>query len=224
MSVKSVKQSKKPRLRDMIALEKSRMLPLNFAFSYIIIPLYVTFAIVMFLVIGALTGAKETTAFLVCLVILAIATAAFIAMFPLVRKKAIQSELKRYNIKRLLRKRDNMESRIEWDFSEKELSLQFNHHGMVLDGDLHYYNHLAKLVYTGNDYHRVGIFICFSVSEDNNILLPLSAEALKMLQDFEVKLDNQPVLDYILEHPEQAFADIYDKGKVNLPQDEGNKE
>ena len=216
----SVKQSKKPRLRDMIALEKERMLPLNFAFSYIVIPLYVVFALVMFLTIGSLTGTSNATAFLVCLVILAVVTGAFIGMFPLVRKKAIEAELKRYNIKRLLRRRDALDSQTEWDFSEKELSLCFNRYGMVLDGDLYYYNHLTKLVYTGNDYRRVGVFICFSVSEKNNILLPLSEKSLKMLDDFGVTLDNQPVLDYILAHPEKAFADIYKTGKVSLPPEE----
>ena len=211
----AVKQPKKRSLREMAATDKAQMLPLNFAFTYIVIPAYVVVAAVMLMIIGSLGSASQMTVFLVCIGILAVLTIAFLCMFPLVKKKAIDAELKRYDLEHCRREAEKMASRAEWDFSEEELSVRFNRYGMVLDGELHYYNHLDKLVYTGNDYHRVGIYICFSKSSDKNILMPLNAKVLKMLSDCGVKLDNQPVLDYIFDHPREAFTEIYQSGRIS---------
>ena len=211
----AVKQVKKRNLREMAAQDKARMLPLNFAFTYFMIPAYVILAIILFLLIGSLLQTSQTVPLFVCMAILAVLTVGFLCMFPLVRKKAVDAELKRYDLRKCRRESEQMESRAEWDFSDKELSVRFNRYGMVLDGELYYYNHLDKLVYTGNDYHRVGIYLCFSKSEDKNILMPLNAKALKMLSDCEVTLDNQVVLDDIFAHPREAFTEIYKTGKVD---------
>ena len=207
---------KKPRLRDMIALDRAQMLPLNFTFSYILTPLYVAVALIMLIVCGSLLNAGYGVGSLICLGILGMLTAAFLFLIRCVRKSAICSEMRRYDITRCLKKRDGMESHTVWDFSENELSVSFNRYGMATNGTLFYYNHLHKLVMTSNDSKRVVICICFADREDRAVILPLSPKTLKMLDDFQIELDTQAVLDHILAHPEDAFAEIYDKGKITL--------
>lgn len=206
-------QKKNTRLRDMIRYEKSQMLPLNFAMSYIITPIYVILAVLLLANFGQLMEAGGENALpmgLTCLGVLAVLTAALLCLVPFVRKRAIRTELRRY---RLDRKRLPA-SQEEWDFSNKEISLAFNRYGMKVDGELYYYNHLRKLVITGNECQRVVIQFVFIVSEEQCILLPLNPQTLKMLEDFQVTLDNQETLDYILAEPEKAFAQIYAKGEV----------
>ena len=159
--MKSIETSdrKKPRLREMAALDKSRMLPLNYAFSYVLTPIYIVSALLLLIGIGAATGDGKVTAGLAGVILLAILTAVFLAGFPIVRKRAIRSERERYCFDT-----EAVGSRTEWDFSQEELSVRFNRYGMVADGKLHYYNHLKKFVYTTNEFKRVGIYLGFSDS------------------------------------------------------------
>lgn len=209
-------KSQKPRLRDMVAADKKNMLPLNFAASYIGKPVYVVLAAILLILFGAFVDAGSFGGSVICLLLLALMTVALIYMKPFVRKRAVRAELERYDLKHMLEKRDRMASHKVWDFSTEELRVYFNRYGMGVGDERRYYNHMDKRVMTGNDYQRVGIFICFSDSEGQSILLPLNARVLKMLDDFQVTLDNQAALDYIFAHPEEAFTEIYSKGHVAL--------
>ena len=207
--MKEAESAKKAGLREMIAEDKERMLPLNFAYAYILKPAYVVLAFGSFLLFSGLLNAGNVPLGLVCLGLMGLLICLLLAAGPYVRKKAIQSELKRYQLDR-----SDISSQDEWEFSENELSVRFNRYGMKLNGVLFYYNHMTKLVMTSNDHQRVVIFLYFAYTDDEGIALPLTPEALKMLSDFEVRLDNQPTLDQILEDPEGAFVKIYRHGKL----------
>ncbi len=206
---------KKGSLREMIALDKARMLPLNFRMNYLFKPMYVFLALVLLVVTGNLLNQDQIAAGAVCLALLALLTVLLLLMIPFVRKKAVQAEMKRYQIKRIRKDSSLPDTADEWDFSDKELSVKFNRYGMVAGGRLYYYNHLKKAVLTDNSYRRVNIMLVFVDGEEQCTVLPLSAKALRMLEDYQVKLDNQETLDYILDHPEEAFTRIYRTGEVS---------
>ena len=76
------------------------MLPLNFTVSYILTPIY---AVVCFLLVGAfavlmeMDDEKYLVHGLLCLGTFVLISIIFLATVPLVRKKAIEIELERYN-------------------------------------------------------------------------------------------------------------------------------
>ena len=207
---------KKGSLREMIALDKARMLPLNFWMNYLVKPLYVLLSLIVLAFFGSFLQKGEAAPCLLLFGILVLLTAGLLYLTRLVRKKAVASEMKRYHIKRMRKITSEPAYADEWDFSDKELSVKFNRFGMVNGGRLFYYNHLKKAVLTDNQYRRVNIMIVFVDMSDQCIALPLSEKALKMLDCCQIKLENQETLDYILDHPEDAFLQIYDKSEVNL--------
>lgn len=205
-----MKRKSKARFRDMVARDKKNMLPLNFAMSYIIVPLYVVFAFLLIVLFSGMLNTGRVPGGLICLGLDVLLTVGLLVGLLLARKKSIKTELGRYDLDTA-----KLESKEEWDFSVEELSVKFNRFGMKVDGKLLYYNHLRKVLITDNACKRVMICIVFAADEKDAIMLPLSAEVLKMMEDFGIEPDNKADLDYILEHKEEAFAQIYKKGKLN---------
>lgn len=199
-------------LNEIVAYEKAQMLPLNFAVSYILTPIY---AVICFLLIGAfavlmeIDDEKYLVPGLLCLGAFVLISILFLACVPLVRKKAIKTELERYNFD------ISEENALEiYDFSTEEFSLKFDKHGMYVNDELFYYNHLYKNVVTGNYLKRVGVYLQFALDKEHRVTLGVNPTTLKMLESLEIKLDNRHILDYIIENKKDAFEQIYNKGYV----------
>ena len=202
----------KPRLREIIAYEKTQMLPLNFMVSYILAPIYV---VVSLLLIGAfgilmeIDDQKYLVSGLLCLGAMALITIVLLASVPFVRRKTIRTELDRYKFD------TSAEIPLQvYDFSTEEVSLKFDQFGMYVNEDLFYYNHLQKNIITNNYCQRVNIYIQFALDEDHTVTLPLNGVTIKMLESLEINLDNNHILAYILSNKEKAFQQIYDKGRI----------
>jgi len=206
------KEKDKVGLKGIIAYEKTQMLPLNFAMSYILTPIYV---VICFLLIGAfavlmeIDDEKYLVHGLLCLGAFVLISIVFLASVPFVRKKAIKTELERYDFDIL------KENALEiYDFSTEEFSLKFDKQGMYVNDELFYYNHLDKRVITGNYCKRVEIYFQFSLSKEEFFIISVNPTTLKMLDCLEIKLDNKHILDYIISNKKDAFEQIYDKGYV----------
>ncbi len=201
------------KLREIIKLEKSQMLPLNFFVSYILTPAYLVISALLLITFGVLMSIddeKYLVAGLLCLGFFVVLSIAFLLLVPFVKKEAIRTEMQRYNLD------TEIVTTLEiFDFSDDELSVKFDKHGMYIDDELYYYNHLTKYLVTHNHYKRIAIGIRFSVSEEQSITLPLDCFTLKMLQVLNIELQNQAVLDYIIANKEAAFKQIYDKGFIS---------
>ena len=206
------KEKSKIGLKDIIAYEKTQMLPLNFTASYILTPIY---AVVCFLLIGTfavlmeIDDEKYLVHALLCLCAMVLISIIFLASVPLVRKKAIKIEIERYDFD------TSKEASLEiYDFSTNEFSLKFDKYGMYVNDELFYYNHLNKNVVTGNYLKRVGVYLQFALDEEHRVTLSVNPTTLKMLESLEIKLDNRHILEYILSNKEDAFEQIYNKGYV----------
>lgn len=199
-------------LKEIVAYEKTQMLPLNFTVSYILTPIY---AVVCFLLIGAfavlmeIDDEKFLVQGLLCLGAFVLISIIFLASVPLVRKKAIKIEVERYDFD------TSKEEALEvYDFSTDEFSLKFNKYGMYVNDELFYYNHLNKNVVTGNYLKRVGVYIQFALDEEHRVTLSVNPTTLKMIESLEIKLDNRHILEYIISNKRDAFEQIYNKGYV----------
>ena len=206
------KEKDKVGLKEIVAYEKTQMFPLNFTVSYIFTPIY---AVVCFLLIGAFTvlmeidDEKYLLQGLLCLGAFVIISILFLACVPLVRKKAIITELERYDFD------ISDENALEiYDFSTEDFSLKFDKYGMYVNDELFYYNHLNKNVVTSNYLKRVGVYLQFALDEEHRVTLWVNPTTLKMLESLEIKLDNRHILDYILSNKKEAFEQIYNKGYV----------
>ncbi len=206
------KENDKVGLKEIIAYEKTQMLPLNFTVSYILTPIY---AVVCFLLIGAfavlmeIDDEKYLVQGLLCLGAFVLISIIFLASVPLVRKKAIKIEVERYDFD--ISKEETLEV---YDFSTDEFSLKFDKYGMYVNDELFYYNHLNKNVVTGNYLKRVGVYLQFALYEEHRVTLSVNPTTLKMLESLEIKLDNRHILEYILSNKRDAFEQIYNKGYV----------
>ena len=199
-------------LKEIIAFEKSQMLPLNFMVSYILTPIYATVCFFLIGVFAVLMGIDDEKYFvegLLCLGFLVLISVVFLASVPFVRKKAITVEMQRYDFDT-----SDVEEKDVFDFSTEDFTLKFDKNGMYVNEELFYYNHLNNYILTENYCKRVGIYIQFSLDEEHKIALSLSPETLKMLECFEVQLENKHILDYITTNKEDAFKQIYNKGYV----------
>lgn len=201
-------------LKEIVAYEKTQMLPLNFTVSYILTPIY---AVVCFLLIGAfavlmeIDDEKYLVQGLLCLGAFVLISIIFLASVPLVRKKAIKIELEQYDFD------TSTEVTLEtYDFSTEKFSLKFDKYGMYVNDELFYYNHLYKNVVTSNYLKRVGIYLQFALDKEHRITLSVNPTTLKMLESLEIKLDNKHILDYIIANKKDAFEQIYNKGYVVL--------
>lgn len=209
------KRSGKPRLTEIIAYEKTQMLPWTFTFSYVLTPIYAVVCIFLFCVFGILMEIDEKKYLvpgLLCLGAFILISAIFLASVPFIRQKTINAELKRYNFDT-----SDIESLEIYDFSTKDFSLKFDKNGMYIDNELFYYSHLSKMVLTSNYCKRIEICLQFAASEELIINIPLDDATLKMLECLEIQLDNMHVLEYIISNKRKAFEQIYNKGYVVVP-------
>ena len=206
------KEKVKVGLKEIVAYEKTQMLPLNFTVSYILTPIY---AVVCFLLIGAfavlmeIDDDKYLLQGLLCLGAFVVISIIFLAIVPLIRKKAIKIEVERYDFD--ISKEESLEV---YDFSTDEFSLKFDKHGMYVNDELFYYIHLNKNVVTGNYLKRVGVYLQFALDEEHRVTLWVNPTTLKMLESLEIELDNRHILDYIISNKRDAFEQIYNKGYV----------
>lgn len=205
-------EKNKIELKEIVAYEKTQMLPLNFTVSYILTPIY---AVVCFLLIGAfavlmeIDDEKYLVHGLLCLGAMVFISIIFLACVPIVRKKAIKIEIERYDFD--TSKEESLEI---YDFSTEEFSLKFDKCGMYVNDELFYYNHLNNNVVTGNYLKRVGVYLQFALDEEHRVTLSVNPTTLKMLESLEIKLDNRHILEYILSNKKEAFEQIYNKGYV----------
>ena len=206
------KEKDKVGLKEIVTYEKTQMLPLNITVTYILTPIY---AVICFLLIGAfavlmeIDDEKYLVHGLLCLGAFVLISIIFLASVPLVRKKAIKIEIERYDFD--ISKEEALEI---YDFSTEEFSLKFDKHGMYVNDELFYYNHLNKNIVTGNYLKRVGVYLQFALDEEHKVTLSVNPTTLKMLESLEIKLDNRHILEYIISNKRDAFEQIYNKGYV----------
>ncbi len=207
---------RKVRFRDIIAAEKARMLPLNALLVYRITSVYVFVSVLLSVGFGVLMDIDDERYFLPAISLIGIFAAlsiVLLASLPYVRKKAVETELQRYDFDT-----SSINSADVWTISAEGETVRFDRRGMQVRGVRHDYDGLRCRIVTNNYYQRINISLwCASSEEEDGVLLPLTSQVLKMIEYLNIPLDNPETLDFILHHRVAAFRQIYDKGFVTLP-------
>ena len=208
-------KNEKGTLREIIRQEKETMLPLNFFISYILTPIYAIVSFVLIAVCGVLMSIDEEKYLIsgvFCLCAFVVISIIFLSVVPFVRKKAIQTEIQRYDFD------FSDEPALEiWDFSTEETALRFKSYGMYVDDDFYNFDELMITVETSNYCNRVHIVLRFMITPDMYIDLPIDKRVLKMIDCFRIRIYNRSQLEYILDNKNAAFKEIYNKGYVSFP-------
>lgn len=199
-------------LKNLIAIEKMRMLPWDFAVSYVVTPVYLAVCIALTVAFGVfmeVDDQKYLVHGLVCLGTFAFITAAMLVSVPILRRKTLNFELSRYDFDYSAEEAQEL-----YDFSNEERSLKFDQTGMYVDGERYEYNRLTRRLMTTNLGRRVWLGLEFSPPEEWSIALPVNPKTLKMLEHFEINLENEEVLRYMIENKEKAFRQIFSIGSI----------
>lgn len=208
-------ENKKRTFREIIRQEKEIMLPLNFFVSYILTPIYAIISLVLITVFGVLMSVHEDKYLIsgiLCLCAFVVVSIIFLSTVPFVRKKAIQTEIQRYDFDFS----DEPDLEI-WDFSTEEIALRFKSYGMYVDDDFYNFDELMITIETSNYCKRVHIVLRFMINPDTYITLPIDKRVLKMIDSFRIRIYNRSQLDYILDNKTIAFEEIYNRGHVSFP-------
>ncbi|MBQ8840518.1 MAG: hypothetical protein IJ004_04280 [Clostridia bacterium] len=208
-------ENKKRTFREIIRQEKEIMLPLNFFVSYILTPIYAIISLVLITVFGVLMSVDEDKYLIsgiLCLCAFVVVSIIFLSTVPFVRKKAIQTEIQRYDFDFS----DEPDLEI-WDFSTEEIALRFKSYGMYVDDDFYNFDELMITIETSNYCKRVHIVLRFMINPDTYITLPIDKRVLKMIDSFRIRIYNRSQLDYILDNKTIAFEEIYNRGHVSFP-------
>ena len=207
-------ENDKRTLREIIRQEKEIMLPLNFFISYILTPIYAFVSFVLIAIFGVLMSIddeKYLISGVLCLCAFVVISIIFLTPLPFVRKKAIQTEIQRYDFD------FSDEPALEiWDFSTEENKLRFKSYGMYVDEEFYNFDELMITIETSNYCKRVHIVLHFMITPDYYIALPIDKRVLKMIDCFRIRIHNRSQLDYILNNKNAAFEEIYNKGHVSF--------
>ncbi len=200
-------------LKNITAYKKPIIPPINFFASYMLIITYILISLVVLasatvlLIIG---DGDFIIAGLMCIGVFIILSAVFFLFMPQVKQTTILNEIRRCDLDT-----KNARSAKFYDYSTDKYSLKFDDVGMLVNGKLYSYDELSKNILTDNHFKRINIYIRFSAQDGQTVTTRLDLKTLKMLEDFDIKLENQAELDYILSNQEAAFTQIYDKGCIN---------
>lgn len=207
---------KKSSFVQQLQQEKAIMHPLHSFMVYKILPIYLIATAVILIAFGILMEIDESKYLRLGLCLLGAFCLITIVLFscvPFVTKKVLRDEMNRYNFDTT--GLDSFEEYFCNDgYDDDDEEIRFDANGMYINGELHYYNHMCNVVFTSNHCCRITIGIEFIYDGENRVQLLLNAMHIKMITDFEIPLQNQAVLDYIINHKEAAFRQIHTKGQI----------
>jgi len=227
------------RIKENYKYKKDNQNEIRFRLTYVVIPIYCCFNILMFLgVMLALLEAKKPLILTIILLFLSLAsTVLFIVYYVFVKKKEVLIEaekLKNFFSADLL-KSPETEYVLPKGGEEGFVDLNFSEEGIKI-GDLKYsYNAFDVALFTSNFMYQVSLIIMFSRNQtgddedgdDNGVLrftLPLNLNLLSIMHKFDIDLKNPDVLKFIKDNPEIASEQILNYGKIQQNYKEKSKQ
>lgn len=203
---------RKPTLKEMLAYEKSVLNPIRYNMNYRIVPAYAGLMAILLIVFGVLMSIDDVKYLphaIVMLVLFVIASVALVVYGKKVAKEEILTEIKRYDLDYT-----QVPAQEEYDYSDENHKILFTKNGMYIDDDFYWYNHLRTRIVTKTHLHRVMIHVGFLTAQNGFCRIPFGARSIKMLRQFDIKLENPEVLEMLIHDTYAAFERIYKTGKI----------
>ena len=199
-------------LRDIMNLEKANMNKIRYIVNYRVLPIFGIVTVALLVTVSILMTIDEdkyTPAAIAIFVFLGVLMVGVLISVPYTRRAELAIEMKRYDFDV-----SNLYPRQVYDFFYGTLSLRFDKNGMYVNGVLFWYNHSKMFINTSNKLNRIWITLVLYIDESCCFELLLDRDVLSMIKEFGIPLSNQATLDYIINHKEEAFKKIYNKGHV----------
>jgi hypothetical protein len=192
--------------------EKLYMNRIRYIANYRITPAYAILMVACMITAGILMETDEikyTPLAILIFVFMGFVSIALVIISPYIRKKEIEIEMLRYNFNDT-----DYESNGIYDFSDEEHIIIFDNNRMQIDDAFYWYKNLQIFIDTSNSLNRIWISLVFLINETDLCQIPLNEKTIKMVKEFNIKLINKDVLDYIIGHKKEAFDKIYKCGHL----------
>lgn len=200
--------------QGLLQYEKKLMFPWDWVMSYIATPVYVMLSLGLIaaaVILLEMDEQKNMIPAICCFGVWLLLSVVLLAAVPVLRKKSMEKELAWYDF-------ECCGKQEQWIFLMGQYQVEFDEYGMYIDGQLHYYNHISKRVCTDNAFRQIRIWLSFA-TDTQEITMPLQGIWIQMIRQLEIRLDNMEELEYLLEHKEAAFRQIYNTGKIKIQND-----
>lgn len=144
-----------------------------------------------------------------CLGLWLVATVFCLLAVPFCRKKELHWELAQYDFRWQTLPDQNAYFYQGEDFFVRLFSTLLSHNDSIYN-----YDEVLFTLVSYNPNQHVLLFLHFA-HENGSGLIPLSTEILHMIHQFDLELENPGDLEYIVNHPEEAFRKIYNSGSIH---------
>ena len=147
--------------------------------------------------------------FIVLMILFAVVSVALIVYGRAVVKREIRDEVNRYDLDYT-----QVPDSVVYDYYNENGEILFSDEGMHVNDDFYWYNHMRIRILYEMYLHRVIIRVGFSTEKNGTYIIPFDARSIKMLYQFNVRVENAEEMERILKDTYSAFEAIYKKGKL----------
>lgn len=205
--------------REKIKFEKLHFNKIRFAFNY-----YIAMPLLLFAILGAVIATKfmdmDEVKYLPVLIfyfiLLGILIIGILIATPIIRKHEIKIESEKidYNL-------DDIKDKNEFTFlSNKGFNVIFSQAGVKIDEQLYPFSQFNVSLQISNKYMVVNLNLCFDNKDENSdetitsFFIPLTKESLYAMRKYNLPIQYQEDLDYIINNKETAVKQILTYGML----------
>ena len=195
-------------------LEKRYMNPIRYQTNYRLVPCYALFCAVCFvtgIVLMGIDDERFAPVFVGLLAIMGLVSVWLLLKVPETRKKELRLELERYDFDASFVPEHN-----KYTIAYEGAELVFDSNGIKVDEKFYWYGHLTPTLVTSNRFNRVWVAVMFGADPTKALFVPVSPALIRAVEDLNIPLKNREAFDYLLQHKENAFAQIYKYGTFQI--------
>ena len=196
-------------------IERHYISPVRFFINYRIVPgfgILCGLLLVLILTLMYTDEEKYTPIAIILFGVIGLLCVALLATVPKTRAWELAEEMKRYDLSPSPTPPED-----PWILEDEGMTLEFTADGLKVDGRLYRYSSLSPMLATSNRFNRVWASFQFGSDPMRAVFVPLSPEAIAMVEHFSIPLQNKEDLRFLLEHKERAFDEIYKTGTFHVP-------
>lgn len=191
-------------------MEKRFLNPIRFRVNYRIVPGFVAVCaacILLVLLLGNADADRFAPIMVGLLFLVGAASVALLLTVPKTRRQELAVEMQRYSFDT-----STVAQQESYTVAFDDITVTLSGNGLTLGEKFYWYNHLAPKLVTSNRFHRIWIAVQFGAVPGKELFVPLTPTVVQAVKQFPIPLQNYEMLDFLLSHKENVFAQIYQTG------------
>lgn len=210
------------KIKKIFEYEKKNMNSMRWKINYILVPIFFLIMGIILLVncIMLSMDEKKYTPFAIGLfLIYGLMCMGMLVITPFVRKVELKIEMSKYNFDRITLGSDSFFEFVPISGTEANIVVLFQEHCLKLyDKEYNYCDFNVRLC-SSNHLNKINLFIVFTLHNSDTAYNPylsfiLEGRLITVLERFNIVIENQDELEYIIKNKENAFKQIYNYGYV----------